>query len=67
MSAGALIEKAGLKGKRIGGASVSEKHANFILADKGTTAFDILKLIDMIRDAVAREFNVNLEKEIEVW
>ena len=67
MSAGALIEKAGLKGKRIGGAYVSEKHANFILADKGTTAFDVLKLIDMIRDAVARDFNVNLEKEIEVW
>ena len=67
MSAGALIEKAGLKGKRVGGARVSEKHANFIIAAKGTTAFDVLKLIDMIRDAVAHEFNVNLEKEIEVW
>lgn len=67
MSAGALIDKAGLKGKRVGGAVVSEKHANFILAEKGATAFDVLKLIDLIRDAVAREFNVNLEKEIEVW
>jgi UDP-N-acetylmuramate dehydrogenase len=67
MSAGALIDKAGMKGKRVGGAYVSEKHANFILADDGATAFDVLRLIDMIRDAVVREFNVNLEKEIEVW
>ncbi|MCD4823071.1 MAG: UDP-N-acetylmuramate dehydrogenase [Phycisphaerae bacterium] len=67
MSAGALIDKAGMKGKRIGGAQVAEKHANFILAHPGATAFDVLRLIDMIRDAVAREFNVNLEKEIQVW
>ncbi len=67
MSAGALIDKAGMKGKRVGGAYVSEKHANFILADQGATAFDVLRLIDMTRDAVAREFGVNLEKEIEVW
>jgi UDP-N-acetylmuramate dehydrogenase len=67
LSAGALIDKAGMKGKRIGGAQVSDKHANFILAHQGATAFDVLRLIDMIRDAVAREFNVNLEKEIQVW
>lgn len=67
MSAGALIDKAGMKNKRVGGAHVSEKHANFILADQGATAFDVLRLIDMIRDAVAGEFGVNLEKEIEVW
>lgn len=67
MSAGALIDKAGMKGRRVGGARVSEKHANFILAEPGATAFDVLRLIDMVREAVAREFNVNLEKEIEVW
>ena len=67
MSAGALIDKAGLKGRRVGGAMISEKHANFILADKTATAFDVLKLIDMVRDSVAGEFGVNLEKEIEVW
>jgi UDP-N-acetylmuramate dehydrogenase len=67
MSAGALIDKAGLKGKRVGGAVVSEKHANFILAEPGATAFDVLRLIDLLRDAVAAEFGVNLEKEIEVW
>ena len=67
LSAGALIDKAGLKGKRLGGAYVSEKHANFILAEEGATAFDVLRLIDLIRDTVAKEFSVNLEKEIEVW
>ena len=67
MSAGALIDRAGMKGQRVGGAHVSEKHANFILADDGATAFDVLKLIDKIRDAVAKESNVLLEKEIQVW
>lgn len=67
MSAGALIDKAGLKGRAIGGAKVSEKHANFILAENDATAFDVLKLIDLVRDTVAREFGVHLEKEIEVW
>jgi UDP-N-acetylmuramate dehydrogenase len=67
MSAGALIDRAGMKGQRVGGAHVSEKHANFILADEGVTAFDVLKLIDKIRDAVAKESNVLLEKEIQVW
>jgi len=67
MSAGALIDKAGLKGRSIGGAKVSEKHANFIVVDETATAFDVLKLIDLVRDEVAREFNVYLEKEIEVW
>ena len=67
MSAGALIDKAGMKGKTVGGAKISEKHANFIITDGTATAFDVLRLIDMTRDAVAREFSVNLEKEIQVW
>lgn len=67
MSAGALIDKAGMKGKKVGGAFVSDKHANFIIAEEGATAYDVLRLIDMIRDAVASEFNVLLEKEIQVW
>ncbi|MFB3893584.1 MAG: UDP-N-acetylmuramate dehydrogenase [Phycisphaerae bacterium] len=67
MSAGALVDRAGLKGRRIGGAHVSEKHANFILADKGATASDVLKLINVIRDSVYRKSGVFLELEIEVW
>jgi len=67
MSAGALIDKAGLKGKRVGGANVSEKHANFILADAGTRASDVLKLINTIRETVYKRSEVYLELELEVW
>jgi len=67
LSAGALIDKAGLKGRRVGGAHVAEKHANFILADRGTTAADVLKLINIIRDVVYEKSGVYLELEIEVW
>jgi UDP-N-acetylmuramate dehydrogenase len=67
LSAGALIDRAGLKGKRVGGAHVSDKHANFILADPGTTSADMMKLIDRIREKVYRKAEVYLELEIEVW
>ncbi len=67
LSAGALIDRAGLKGKRVGGAYVSEKHANFILADKGATASDVLKLINIVRETVYKKNEVYLELEIEVW
>ena len=67
LSAGALIDKAGLKGQKVGGAYVSEKHANFILADSGTRASDVLKLINIIRETVYKRFEVYLELELEVW
>lgn len=67
LSAGALIDRAGLKSKRVGGAHVSPKHANFILADSGTKASDILKLINIIREDVYKKHEVYLELEIEVW
>jgi UDP-N-acetylmuramate dehydrogenase len=67
LSAGALIDRAGLKGRRIGGAYVSRKHANFILADPGATAADVLKLINIIRQEVYKKSEVYLELEIEVW
>ncbi len=67
LSAGAMIDKAGLKGRRVGGAHVSEKHANFIIADANTHASDVLKLINIIRETVYKRFEVYLELEIEVW
>ena len=67
MSAGALIDKSGLKGHRMGGAVVSEKHANFIVADPGARASDVLKLINLVRETVYKRFEVYLELEIEVW
>ncbi len=67
LSAGALIDRAGLKGKRLGGAMVSDKHANFIVTEPGATASDVLKLINLIRETVYKTSEVYLELEIEVW
>jgi UDP-N-acetylmuramate dehydrogenase len=67
MSAGALIDRAGLKGRRVGGAHVSDKHANFILADPATKASDVLKLINIIRETVYKKAEVYLELEVETW
>lgn len=60
-----LIESVGLKGKRIGGAQVSFKHANFIVNKDGATAEDVLKLIKLIKDEVYKKFNVSLELEVQ--
>ncbi|MBX7166396.1 MAG: UDP-N-acetylmuramate dehydrogenase [Pirellulales bacterium] len=67
MSAGMLIDQAGLKGTRVGGAEVSDRHANFIVADPGTSAADVLRLIDLIKGRVAERQGVDLETEIEIW
>ncbi|HEX7484845.1 MAG TPA: UDP-N-acetylmuramate dehydrogenase [Vicinamibacterales bacterium] len=63
-SAGALIDRAGLKGHAIGGARVSAAHANFILNEGGATASDIRRLIDLCRDEVRARFGVTLREEI---
>jgi UDP-N-acetylmuramate dehydrogenase len=67
MSAGELIDQAGLKGTRIGGAEVSSRHANFIVADPGTSPNDVLRLIDLVRGRVAERLGIELELEIEIW
>ncbi len=66
-SAGALIDRAGLKGLRIGGAVVSEKHANFIIAEKECTSNDVMKLIEAIKQKVKEQFDIELELEVEIW
>ncbi len=66
-SAGALIDRAGLKGARYGAARVSSKHANFIVAEPGATASDVLHLIDLVREKVRSVFGEELEVEIEIW
>lgn len=63
-SAGSLIDAAGLKGVRIGGAQVSEKHANFIVNTGNATAKDVVKLIELIKGKVKNQFGVKLETEI---
>lgn len=65
-AAGRLIESAGCKGWRQGGAVVSDKHANFILNIDHATASDVLGLIDKIREAIYDKFSVNLELEIKI-
>jgi len=67
ISAGALIDRAGLKGLQVGGAVVSEKHANFIIARPGCTSRDVMRLIDAVRERVREQFGVELELEIEIW
>lgn len=61
-----LIELCGLKGMRIGGAQVSEKHANFIVNTGGATAADIESLIDEVRGTVAKRTGVQLHPEVKI-
>jgi UDP-N-acetylmuramate dehydrogenase len=63
-SAGRLIDAAGLKGTRIGGAVVSDKHANFVVNDAKGSAADVRQLADLVRDTVERTAGVVLEPEI---
>jgi len=61
-----LIERAGLKGYRIGGASVSEKHANFILNEGEATAADLEALVRHVQTTVERVHGVKLVPEVRV-
>lgn len=61
-----LIEEAGLKGQRLGGAQVSEKHANFIVNRGGASASEVLALVDLIRERVYSLNQVELELELQV-
>jgi UDP-N-acetylmuramate dehydrogenase len=63
-SAGELIDRLGLKGMRVGGASVSQKHANFIVNDESGTASDVRRLAEQVRATVRRETGVELVPEV---
>jgi UDP-N-acetylmuramate dehydrogenase len=64
--AGRLVEAAGLKGRAIGGAMVSEKHANFIVNTGGATAGDVRALMTLVQHEVAKRFGVKLVPEVEL-
>jgi len=64
LPAGVLIEAAGLKGYQIGGAKISEKHANFIVNTGEAKARDVLKLIELIKKRVRKKFKIELKEEI---
>lgn len=64
--AGGLIEQCGLKGVRVGGAQVSEKHAGFLINAGGATCADVLALIELVRDTVRERTGVELEPEVKI-
>jgi len=63
-SAGYLLDKAGCKGKKVGGAEVSTLHANFVITHPGATASDVVELIDTMKKSVKKKFGVRLKEEI---
>jgi UDP-N-acetylmuramate dehydrogenase len=66
LSVGKLIEEAGLKGTRVGGAQISELHGNFIINMGGALTKDVLALISMIEEKIYKQFNIKLETEIKI-
>ena len=66
-SAGKLIDLAGLKGSAVGGAMISRRHANFIVAREGTKSADVLGLIEHVQTMVESRFGVKLETEVVIW
>jgi UDP-N-acetylmuramate dehydrogenase len=66
-SAGMLLDLCGLKGKHIGGAFISERHANFILNKNRASAADVLRLMRMVKQRVKSKFHLTLQPEIKIW
>ncbi|MEB9840788.1 UDP-N-acetylmuramate dehydrogenase [Bacillus cereus] len=64
--AGDLVEKAGLRGYRIGGAQISEMHGNFIVNTGGASAQDVLSLIELIKHTIKDKFDVDMHTEVEI-
>ncbi len=65
LAAGKFIEESGLKGMRIGGAMISDKHSNFIVNVDNATADDIIQLISLVKTRIRNEFGVQLDEEIQ--
>lgn len=66
LTAAEMIDKCGLKSKKVGDAKVSNKHANFIVNLGKATFRDVMKLIDLVKEEVLKKYNIVLEKEIEI-
>ena len=67
VSAGLLLDRAGCKGLRVGGAGVSEAHANFLVTDAGACARDVVGLMERVAARVYEAYGVMLEREVVVW
>lgn len=66
-TAATLIDRAGMTKSKFGGAELSERNANYVVAHAGTTASDILHLIDHVRDRVKERTGVLMERELHIW
>ena len=64
VSAGFLIDQAGLKGVKIGDMEISKKHASFFINRGSGTASDLKALINLVKKKIKHQFNINLEEEI---
>jgi len=64
---GKVVEELGLKGHRIGGAAISEKHAGFIVNLGDATYEDVVTLVRLVKKRVKERYNVDLETEVEFW
>ncbi|MFN0131511.1 MAG: UDP-N-acetylmuramate dehydrogenase [Phycisphaerales bacterium] len=67
VSAGMLLDRAGCKGLRVGGARVSDWHANFVVTEPGARARDVIELMDRSRARVLDRFGITLEPEVVIW
>ena len=67
LSTGKMIDELGLKGTRVGGAVINERHANFIVNRFGATADDIFRLMDIIRERIHSAHGIELEHEVIIW
>lgn len=66
-SAGAILDKCGCKGMRVGGAFVAHRHANIISAGEGATPSDVIALADLMHAAALEKFGIDLAREVEIW
>jgi UDP-N-acetylmuramate dehydrogenase len=66
-TAASLIEQAGLAGTRVGEAEISDRDANYVVAHPGSTAKDVLRLVELVRTKVAEQLSVELEPALEIW
>jgi UDP-N-acetylmuramate dehydrogenase len=67
VSAGLLIDRAGCKGMRVGGAMVSPRHGNFVVTGAGAKARDVIELMDLMTKRVQGTFGVTIEPEVVIW
>jgi UDP-N-acetylmuramate dehydrogenase len=66
-SAGKLIDEAGLKGLKVGGASISPRHGNFVTVERGTRTADVLELVRRVQARVKETHGVELVREVVFW